>query len=261
MADADIKELLQSLLASNQEIKEEIKQNRATISTEIKKLKEDLHGEIQELRGENQLLKEEVNRLKDQLKKVDEETKKYKVMIYGLEETETADDLQTDITSCLKLFNNKLGLSCVFGDLRNVYRVGKFISGKRRPISIETNSFFLRKDILKNAKKLKGTKIFISAEYTKSEYEERKILHNHLKEARQNNQVAQIKNKKLIVDGREYCLEELKHISGCKLPKISRETDHQGTTSKRKQSQTEAQDEENPNKRVTRNQANREHKI
>lgn len=261
MANDDIKELLRSLLASNQEVKEEIKQNRTTLSAEIRQLKDDLRTEIQELRRENEQLKEEVGNLKTKLHKFERETRKYKLMVHGLGET-GKEDVTEDINLCLDLFNNKLGINCQLGDLRNVYRVGK-PSGKLRPVSIETNSYFLRSDILKNSKKLKGTKIFIAPEYAQEEYEERKILRKYLREARLNKEDAQIKNKKLIVGGQEYSVEELRirEATGFQLPKVGIWDQGTCSNSKRKQSESETQEEGNPTKRVTRNQVKEKIKL
>lgn len=252
--DDDIKELLKSLLASNNEIKEEIKQNRIALSTEIRELKEDLHTEIRELKGEIQVLEKEVSGLKERLRRVEGDAKKYKLMIYGLEEEEKGDLLQ-DIGNCIELFTQKLGLDCRFTDLRNVYRVGKPIDGHIRPVSIETSSIFLKNDILKHAKKLKGTSIFITPEYTKEDYEERKILRKYLKEAREKKQTAQIRNKKLLVEGREFSVEELKQLDPTSVHLPNNKTVESGATNKRKQAQTEIQEEGNPSKRTTRNQA------
>nr|CAI5818350.1 unnamed protein product [Callosobruchus analis]CAI5856004.1 unnamed protein product [Callosobruchus analis] len=249
MANDDVKELLKSMLASNEELKIEIKQSRAQLAAEIRELKDKIHSEIQELKVENEDLKEEVSKLKEKIVKIEHEAKKYKLMIYGLEET--GDD-RIDVTTCIDLLKQKLNIDCQFIDFRNISRVGRPITGRKRPISIETSSYFLQSDILKNAKNLKGSNIFISPEYPREEYEERKALGQHLKEARQNNKVAQISNKKLIIDGKEYTLTDLEKIKWQK-GSVSKQKE-EPHSSRRKPSQSDVEDEENRIRRVTRNQ-------
>lgn len=235
MADEEIRQLLKSLITSNEEVKAEIRESREALSRDINNLQEELRGEIKQLKQENESLKEEVRALKTKLRKGDREAKKFKLLVHGIEEKGT----ESDITTCLELFNQKLNIDCRFEDLRNLYRIGKLTSDKKRPISIETSSYFLRGDILKNTNKLKGSTIYITPEYSQEDYEDRKVLRTYLKEARQNKQEAIIKENKLIIEGTTYTLEELKQ-------KVN--------IHKRKASLSEAQEKDNPTKRVTRNQ-------
>lgn len=256
MADEETKALLKSLLASNQEVKEEIRQSRETLSGEIRTLKEELRGEIRHLKEENEALRKEVDILTERLRKEEREGKKYKLMLYGLEE----EDAEKDVTACLEIFNKTLGVSCLFNDFRNFYRVGKSYAGAIRPISIESSSYFLRKQILDSAKKLKGTNIFINPEYTQEDYKNRKVLNTYLKKARQNGQEAKIKGTTLIIEGKAHTLDQLEnrtanHQREKEKYKQNQDSGQDHFTSKRRASlsPSKIEDIENSAKRITRN--------
>lgn len=255
MDSEELQRMLKTLISSNEEIKKEIKQNRETFTGEIRAFKEQFSGEIKKLRDENQSLKEELKELKGKVTRIERDSKKYSLVVYGLEEK--SDEELIDVTGCLDLINAKLGIDCRFQDIRSFKRLGKPISGQSRPISIEVNSCYLKRDILNNAIKLKGTNVFISPEYTKEEYEERKILRKHLIEARKDNKEAYIRNKILTIQGEEYSVGDLKKLERSKSSvhkeKSLMENNHQVGINrpKRKPSETEPE-EENPTKRITR---------
>lgn len=224
MEDPKIVELLQTLVRDNEELKNQITDQKTAITLEIRALKQDLCKEIADIKQENCALKNEVKELKTKLNRVERDSKKYKLIVHGLEEQQ---DNLSDLRGCLDLINNRLGVECRFTDIRNFYRFGQPSSQKHRIASLELINYFHKVDILKNCKKLKGTNIFITPDFTEEEQADQKLLYEHLKAARQSNQRAFIKNKILIVDGKQATVEELRkktinlsatgHIQGSKV--------------------------------------------
>lgn len=84
---------------------------------------------------------------------------------------------------------------------------------KPRPIlvtlSTERNKRF---EILKNAFKLKGTNLKITADFTKKALEEKQKLREHLILARNNGYTARISYNKLVFNGEFYKVSELENI-------------------------------------------------
>lgn len=200
-------DLIQGLLESNREIKDQIALSKEEIKGEITTVREDLSKELHQIRLENEVLKQENKTLKEKLEKIEKTTKKYNLMVYNLEEKE---DKLNDLQNFVKVLNDHGKISCRFHDFTNFYRLGKVKNNKTRPISIELSNYLLREEILKNAKKLKDQQIFISVDYTQKEYQNRKLLRKYLQIARNDNKTAEIKNYFLFVDGRKFTLEDLR---------------------------------------------------
>lgn len=246
MENKTLLELVQSLVKSNEDIKNQIADQQTVITNEIRVLKQEIFEDVLEIKKENKALREEVKELKEKLEKVERDSKRYRLIIHGLEEEK--DDC-SDLERTLDLINRKLGVECRFADVRNFVRLGQPLVEKRRTASLELNSFFLKREILKNSKKLKGTNIFISPDYTEKERAEQKLLYHHLKEARLNSKQAFIKNKVLVIDGRKRTLEELKENT----QNIQRSIQDQRNTEGIKE-QGPAQDPINCNKRKAPNE-------
>lgn len=207
MEESTLLELVQKLVASNEEIKKQIKENQVVLKTEFRSLKEELFTEISKIKSENQELKQQVNILKEKLTKIERESKKYSFIVYNFEETE---DEVSDLQNFLNLIRDKVGVDCNFGDIRNFYRIGKPSTQKFRPISVEVVSSLKRKEIFQKAKNLKGTKVSVTPDYTAEEYGEQKFLYNHLKIARTSGKEAYIKKRALFIEGKRYTVEDLK---------------------------------------------------
>ncbi|KAG5881091.1 hypothetical protein JTB14_011428 [Gonioctena quinquepunctata] len=102
-------------------------------------------------------------------------------------------------------------------------------AGHNRPILISLSSQIRRQEILRNARKLKGTKIVITEDLTNGELEERKILLGALKEAKSNNKTAFLKRYKLIVEGESYTVADIENAK-----KLDREESHFSPVTERK---------------------------
>lgn len=206
ITNKDLYKLLQSVLNKNIEIENEIKENRETFKQEIAELKKEHSQQFQDLRNENEILKQENEKLKDKINLVERKTKKYSLFVYGLKEEENnLEDIQQLLNLCVETLN----LSCTFSDFRDIYRIGNSTEGKIRPLVAEVVSYQLKSEILKNCKVLKGSGIFITHEYTSTDYKNRKLLRKNLSLARSLNLNANIKNNILYVEEEKYTLEDL----------------------------------------------------
>ena len=199
-------DLIQGLIVSNQQIKEQITQSKDDIKGEISIVKEDLSRELHQIRHENEALKKETKTLNEKILKLEKTTKKYNLLVYNLEEQE---DKTADLQGLIKILKEEAQVSCLSKDFRNFYRLGKTENSKVRPILIELVSYFLKEEILNNASKLKNRKVYISVDYTQKEYSNRKLLRKYLQIERNNNKTAEIKSYNLIVDGIRFTLDDL----------------------------------------------------
>lgn len=202
----ELYDLMKGLIASNEEIKVQIKQSEEDIKSEINSVKENLSKELEQIKNENQKLKQENNILKERIQKIEKAEKRCKLMVYNLEEKENKT---ADLQEFLKLLNFA-EVSCDFGDLRDFYRIGREENNKVRPVSIEVTNYFLKEEILKKAHKLRDRKVYITLDYPREEYLDRKLLRKHQQIARSQGKSAEIKNYTLYVGGNKFTLEDLR---------------------------------------------------
>lgn len=203
----DLFKLIQELVNKTNEIQNQNIEIKKDLTQEIRTIQFEITEKLEKIKKENIELKEENQTLKNRLSAIEKKVKKYNLIFYGVEEQDNDID---EIQYFLDTINKHLQISFNFSDIRDIYRFGKKVEGKSRPISVEFVSYPLKIDILKNAKKLKGTGVFIANDYTTEEYEKQKVLRAHLIIARRNNQQATIKNNTLYVDGEAFTYEELK---------------------------------------------------
>lgn len=178
----------------NKEIKETLNQLNEKFDNELFVLKED----VRSLNRENQALR---RRVQD----AERQQKKYNLVFYNFEceEAKTYEGVQD-------LINNTLGVECDSRDIRDAFHFGRRGDSTARPIKVEFTSYKLKTSILQNAGRLKGTKVGISPDYIKEDWEERKLLHEQLKIAKLEDSKAKIKKHKLVIRGQEYSLEDWK---------------------------------------------------
>lgn len=181
-----------------------IKETKAEIKEEIRELRNEVRREIDSLKERNNKLEIENSEIKNKLVALERKIKKYNLVIYGLEDRE-----KQTLENVIKLFQEKLNVKCRKEEIRDVYKIGKE-ENKPRPIIVEFVTNYLKIEILKNTKKLKGSGIFICQDYTSEDYQKIKYLNGHLKAARQKNYDAKIRNYTLIVNGEKYSYDDLK---------------------------------------------------
>ncbi|CAH1960852.1 unnamed protein product [Acanthoscelides obtectus] len=184
---------------SNTELKGEIEQLNKNI-TEVKKEIENTNNKFKEIEEENKTLKNKLNVLEAKLKK-------YSVVAYGINEEDkgAAEEAKEFIEQKLEIFIETT-------QIRDSYRIGRKVENQKkpRPLVIELLNYRTKQNILIKSKQLpRGSGVFVTNDYTKEEYEKRKVLHAHLKQARQANNSAYIKNNKLYVNGDAYSYETL----------------------------------------------------
>nr|CAI5857612.1 unnamed protein product [Callosobruchus analis] len=176
------------------------------IYAEIQKIKDEFEKISSDLKSENVNLKKEVVELKNKINVVERRNKKYNIVTYGLKEENNLKDIEY----LLHVFNEKLEVKCGFDDFRDFFRIGVNKGATPRPFVVETLNYPLKAAILENSKKLKGTGISITQDYTKSDYEDQKVLVSHLKQARSFGIPASLKKQKLHIENKILTAEDLR---------------------------------------------------
>lgn len=173
--------------------------------------------EMQNLREENKCLREQLNKQGNRLEMMEREMKKNNIIIQGVEDTEKMDtaQLKTKIEELLNNIGVNINLDTAASEIK---KIGTYQINKKRPILIKLIQREKKMDIIREAKKLKGTNVWISDDFTKQAQQDRKALIPHLKMAREDGRKAVLKYDKLIIDGEIYDRYSIKESHQNEIP-------------------------------------------
>lgn len=164
--------------------------------------------EIKEMKEENKNLRERVVKQEERIQHLEREVRKKNLIIKGIVDGEGEDENET--RDKIVAVVQKIGVDIdVKGDVDEVRRIGKYRPQQKRPILVKLTKESTRRTVLKNAKKLKGTDIWIDEDYPREVQEERRRLMPRMKEARENGCKAIVKYNKLIINGEVHTAEQL----------------------------------------------------
>lgn len=194
------------------EVIQEVKKQNNDIRADIQDIKRDLAEhrlrvlELEEKVGE---LVSENSRLKERVKYSEEAAKRNQVVVFGLEER-TEDSLENRI---IDTFTNILLVNIKPQDLDNIYRIGTKSEGRHRPVVVRFVRYFVKRQILQNLKKLKGTGITVTNDLTIEQQQNQKLLYKYFKIAKSKNFEAKISKNYLIVNENTFSVTDLKQAS------------------------------------------------
>lgn len=99
---------------------------------------------------------------------LEQHTRRNNIRIQGI-----AEDSKEDLgKKLLNLFNEKLNVNVVQKDFDSIYRIGSNSNnaGMSRPIIVKCTNSYIKNEILKNRKKLKGSKTFLCEDLSLARY-------------------------------------------------------------------------------------------
>ena len=172
---------------------------------------ERLINEMISIKQENSELKVKVIKQDKKIEPLEREIKRKNIIIKGVvdEESETTKETIVKATRILQKMGIRIDAAMDIDDMR---RIGKYREQRNRPILMKLVTGITKMEIIKNARALKWTDIWIEEDYTKA-IQARKVLIPKMKEARQNGHKAQIKYNKLIINNKVYDITEIEEIS------------------------------------------------
>lgn len=189
-------QILDEIRSSKEELKSAIEAVEVRIALKL----EEANRRLFELEKEN-------NILKTKIEEQDRKIRKNNIVIFGLKHLE--ENITANFVTCeiRKLF----GVEINEIELKNFYTLGKSTTS---PILVEFVSFLKKKEILMNAKKLKGTKISVANDLTIKQRQDYTILKRHLHLAKlDKNKNCFIKKFRLHVGNKIYSVEDLEEAN------------------------------------------------
>ena len=191
------------------DMKNDMKQMRESYS-ELKEEIQELGGAVSEIRKENESLKKENDSLKMKLDNLERKTddlecrsKRNNLIIHGIdrEKNETWQD-------CEELVNEMITDKLEMAETFQFDRVHRLNAKPDSPIVARCTFFRDKQKILKEKRKLKGSTVFVSEDFSALVRETRKKLAPHLKAAKSNGKKATMVYDHLVIEGKKFILDK-----------------------------------------------------
>lgn len=135
---------------------------------------------------------------------LDRQARRANIIIDGIPEAEKENNLATE-EKVLEIFKEKLNLDPKTITVEQAWRTGNVnissdgTQGRPRPVIVRFHRTKDRDMVIRNARKLKGTRIFINEDYPEAVRQRRKELLPKMKEARERGDIAFLRYDKLII--------------------------------------------------------------
>lgn len=155
---------------------------------------------------ENKQLKEKVEKQDKRIESLEKEARKKNLVLKGVMDEEAEG--QGELLEKIALVMNNVGVEWEKErDLEDYTRLGKYREDGTRPILVKLNKYNKKIEVLKQAKNLKNSEIWINEDFTKEVQEERRKLVPIMKEARRKGQKAILRYDKLIINNELYDID------------------------------------------------------
>jgi exosome complex exonuclease DIS3/RRP44 len=164
-------ELKEKLLSSVIKRIEIIEGNMFDQAKEVESLKQQLETKNNEIESLKQKEHSSEQAHKASLNDLEQYGRRNNVRITGLPNDIDGQTSQAVAEQSVDLLNKKLGLQIEYRDIDVAHRLGKFTHTKNRPAIVKFVRRQTKIDIMKRAKLLKGTGIFINEDLTKTNAE------------------------------------------------------------------------------------------
>ncbi|CAN8005997.1 unnamed protein product [Ixodes pacificus] len=143
----------------------------------------------------------------EKLVDLEDRSRRSNLVIYGLPEPNNETDLQLKDHVVGELFEKKLDVKCC--SIGRIHRLGR--KKANRPVILYLQDYNEKQAILKNAKKLKGTHIFIENDYSRCTLRKRKLLWESARSDKANGRRIFMVNDKLRIDDDTFIWDDSKN--------------------------------------------------
>lgn len=201
MGNSDIVSQLEKIISEkNKEQTELLSKKIKEVTDSTTEIKDVLSKQSEKINS----LEKKIAGLEESNRKLERLTRKNNIVIFK------AGYSEGDLIEFAKDFlNSNLELNLDTFVFDNVFLIGNNDQDtKCRPLLVKFISFMVKKTVLKNCYKLKNTGIGITDDLSSEDREERRVLIQHLKIARDNQKTAYIKRNKLYIEGKVHTYEE-----------------------------------------------------
>ncbi|CAN7941741.1 unnamed protein product [Ixodes hexagonus] len=152
-------------------------------------------------------LKSQVVTLLDKVDDLENRSRRNNLIVYGIneEDNETLSSIRKAVIE--DLFKSKMGVNVA--SVERIHRLGRKAANKSRPVIIKFFDYNEKMLLMKNAPKLKGTKISVSEDYSRRVQEIRKQLWQTVKDNRTQDDKVFLRYDKLILNNDVYAWDNV----------------------------------------------------
>ncbi|XP_042150731.1 uncharacterized protein LOC121838509 [Ixodes scapularis] len=223
--DGNVEDMVRQILSNQNRIAEDIKEIRTNqenmkvnqsrleasvneINSKINKIEitmktvQALNENVKEIEKKVQSLEKTIEYQNDRLTDFENRSRRNNLLVFGIPEVdkESEDDLKKKVIK--ELFEIKLGVQ--IASLERIHRVGYKRNESCRPVIIKLFNYNEKLAVLKNCRKLKGTKISVSSDYARETREKRKKLWNSASENKANGDEVFLVHDKLKINNQTF---------------------------------------------------------
>lgn len=205
--------------------------------------------EIDNIRQENRELKGKVEKQQERIESLEREIRRKNLIFRGVQDSgkEDAKDTKRKVIEVIRQIGVEIDPET---DIDEIMRMGRIQTGRTRPIIMKMTTREKKFEILKHAKELQGTKIWIDEDYPREIQEERRQLIAKLRELKDQGHRAKIRYNKLIVNGEIY---EVKNAEVTKMAHDPNQRENKRTVSERSPQGSGLEEQLRKVSRITKN--------
>lgn len=197
-AISDLTRSLEFTQSEMEDLKSEVKQ--------LKREKEENQATIKALTEDSEISTKLVKDLEDRCNYQEDYNRRNNLQITGLDELPGGETWEQTAKQVSKLLEDKLQLPNI--QIERAHRTGPQSSLRHRPVIARFQHYCDREAVLRNAAKLRGTRVFINEDLCPASQEKRKAQLPLLKRARSEGKLAYFRYTKLIVRDKQGASEK-----------------------------------------------------
>uniref|UniRef100_A0A6B0VA22 Tick transposon n=1 Tax=Ixodes ricinus TaxID=34613 RepID=A0A6B0VA22_IXORI len=128
------------------------------------------------------------------------------IIIHGIEESQDENTESLKGLVLTEIFENKLGLKVT--SVERIHRIGRADGRRPRPVILRLYDFNEKLNLLRNSRRLKGTRIFLSEDFSRRVQLVRKQLWDSIKGTRTSDDKVFLRYDKLFINGEAFTWDE-----------------------------------------------------
>jgi len=189
-----------AILTALENIRKELKLEIHDSKTSIMQQLGSIQTKVDQLEAENTQMKKEVQECQKTLEYWEKRMRMKNLVLTGVEEA--AGENTINMTN--EILQSHLGVA---EKIETAFRIGRPKPQGSRPIKVIFFTTETRNRVLKEAKKLKGTKIYLNPDLSLDELKKNEVLRKFKREAEQEGKMTYYRKGKLYIDDQPYGVE------------------------------------------------------
>lgn len=154
-------------------------------------------------------LQRTIEQQQERLIELEDRARRNNLLVFGVTETdkETRQDIEEKVLK--NIFSTRLGVTV--SSVERIHRIGQKKSKQDRPVIVRFYDYNEKMAIFRSCKKLRGTNIAVSDDYSKETLEKRKSLWRSALDDRRNGAKVKLVRDKLYIDDAAYTWDSRSH--------------------------------------------------